>query len=347
MALNSSISNCDNDSTIYITIEKEATKMVYSPPEVVFSSIVVPCVMAVSFLSNSAFIFAVYHMPELRTITNAYLVNMAIADISFVQVDGIIHFVLPYVMSPLKSSVTFGQSECIIHAFVVNMFFYTSFTLITCVAVERFLAICYPLYQQMVSGKSRTIKIIITSWLMGGIFAAGLQVPPWAHLKTSCIVWPDGDEYLMLPKEHSICGHIPGFPIIYSFVGDGIIYLMAVGVNFTLYTKIIITLKRRASDKMGTGTNQCKVHKQVARLLIMNGAVFFVCSTPWQIVNLHRIIKHLFESHLFSNMHVKLLRDISVCMNFINSTVNPFVYMACSSTYRNAYLKAFGIKRNK
>ena len=137
------------------------------------------------------------------------------------------------------------------------------------------------------------------------------------------------------------------FPIIYSFVGDAIFYLMAAGVNFTFYTKIIITLQRRASDKMGTETSQCKVHNQVARLLIMDGAVFFVCFTPWQIANLDRIIKHLFESHLFSNMHVKLLLDIGVCMNFINSTVNPFVYMACSSTYRNVYLKAFGIKRNK
>ena len=64
----------------------------------------------------------------------------------------------------------------------------------------------------MVSGKSCTIKIIIASWLLGGIFAAGLQVPQWGHLKTSCIVWPDGNKCLILPKEHSICGNIPGFP---------------------------------------------------------------------------------------------------------------------------------------
>ena len=145
MALNYSISNCDNGYTINIVIEKKAAELLYSPVEGLFSSIVVPCIMVLSFLSNSAFIYTVYHMPELRTITNAYLVNMAIADISYVQIDGIVHFVLPYMMSSLKLSVTFGQSECIIHAFIVNIFYYTSFTLISCVAAERFLAICYPI----------------------------------------------------------------------------------------------------------------------------------------------------------------------------------------------------------
>ena len=211
MAFSSSFSDCSNDSTRYINNENEAAELLYSPVEAVFYSIIVPCIMAVSFLSNSAFIFAVYRQPELRTITNAYLVNVAVADIIYVEVNGFVHFVFPYMMSPLKLAIHFGQSECILHAFR-NIFYYTSFLLITCVAVERFLAICHPLYQRMVSGKSRTIKIIIASWLLGGIFAVGLQVLQRAHLKTSCIVWPDGDKYVILPAELSTCETYSRFP---------------------------------------------------------------------------------------------------------------------------------------
>ena len=343
MALNFGISNCSSDSTIYINSEKEAAEMRYSPMENVLTSIIVPCIMVVSWLSNSAFIYTVYRMSELHTITNAYLVNMALADVIFVQLEGILHYILPYMMSPLKSAVHFGQSECVLHAFA-NIFYYTSFISITCVAVERFLAICYPLYQQMVSGKSRTIKIIFASWLLGGIFAAGLQVPQKAYSKTSCVVWPDEDKYLLLPKEVSTCEHISGFPILFAVVSDGVLYLMAFVINLTMYAKIIVTLKKRASNNLGTETSWCKVHNQVARLLVMNGVVFFVCFTPWQIANLDRICINLFESHLFSKLHFKLLLNVGLCMNFVNSTVNPFVYMACSSTYRNAYLKAFGVK---
>ena len=317
--------------------------MLYSPMENVLSSIMVPCIMAASFLTNFAFIYTVYCISELHTITNAYLVNMAVADIIFVQLEGGIRYILPYMMSPLKSAVHFGRSECIIHG-CASIFYYTSFILITCVAVERFLAICYPLYQQIVSGKPRTKKIIMAAWLLGCIFTAGLQVHQTAYLKKSCIVWPDGDKYLTLPTEVSTCEHIPGFLIRFSVISDGILYLVAFVINLTMYTKIIITLKRRATNNLGSETSWCKVHNQVANLLVTNGVIFFVCFTPWQIANLDRIFIHLFESHLFSNSNFKVILNLGMFMCFVNSTVNPIVYMACSSTYKNAYIKAFGMK---
>ena len=290
MALNSSFTVCSNDTTIYINNEKEAAQLLYSPMEVVFSSIIVPCMIAVSFLSNSAFIFSVYRMPDLHTIVNAYLVNMAVADIIYVHLHSTLVFLLPYMMSPVKQDVGYGQIGCLFRGIVANLCYYTSFVLITCVAVERFLAICHPLYQQMVSGKSRTVKIIIVSWLMGGIFALGLQVPQLTYLKISCIVWPNGDKYLMLPKNISSCTGYPGFPVIISQVADFITYFMAFVINFIMYARIITTLRRRASVVTGTGQSQHHEHNQVARLLITNGVVFFICFTPWQFTNLDSIV---------------------------------------------------------
>ena len=68
-----------------------------------------PTAMAVSCLSNSVFIYTVYCIPELRTITNAYPVNTAVADIIFVVISGRRNYVLPYMMSPLKGNVHYGQ----------------------------------------------------------------------------------------------------------------------------------------------------------------------------------------------------------------------------------------------
>ena len=111
--------------------------------------------------------------------------------------------------------------------------YFTSQVLITCVATERFIAICYPLYQQMVGGKSCTRKIIIGSWIFGGNL-----------------------------------GHL----------GGTISYLLACIVNFLMYANIIITLKRRSSHDLGTSEHNVQYEvNQVARLLITNGAVFFLC----------------------------------------------------------------------
>ena len=345
MALNSSTSDCSNDSTLYINNEKEAADLLYAPVEVVFASIIVPCMMAFGFLSNSAFIFTVCRTSKLRTITNAYLVNMAVADLVYIEFHGTLYFVLPFKMSLVKLDVPYGQIGCIIRGVVGGTCYYTSFILITCVAVERFLAICHPLYQQVVSGKSHTLKIIVASWLLGGIFAISLIVPMLACLETSCIVWPHGDKYLMLPRKISFCAALPGYPILLTHLGGTISYLLACFVNFLMYANIIITLKRRSSHDLGTSENNFQYEvNQVARLLITNGAVFFLCFTPWQIGHINRIITDLNGSHLFSNRQHTLFLNIGHFMSYVNSSINPFVYVVCSSSYRNAYLKAFGVR---
>ena len=64
------------------------------------------------------------------------------------------------------------------------------------------------------------------------------------------------------------------------------------------------------------------------------------CKLGWN------INKFIWDTPLLKNS-LKLLLNIGICMSYINSTINPFVYMACNSTYRSAYLKAFGIKRSE
>ena len=347
MALSYNISECSSESTIYITNEKDAAEWLYSSADVIFASIVVPCMMTLGFLSNSAFIYTVYRIPELRTITNAYLVNMAIADLIYIELHGVLVFVLSYSMSPIKGDVHFGQIRCFIRSMISVTCYHTSFILVTCVAVERFLAICHPLYQQKVNGKSRTVKIIITSWLLVGIITSILNVPQVCYWKTSCIVWPRGEKYMTLPKKISTCTAFPRYPIVISQIADVVLYWVTLVINFIVYTRIITAMRRRASVDLGTRQSQNKNVHQVARLLITNGVVFFLCFTPWQFANLDRIATNLTGSHLFFSIDDGYVRIISYFMSYRNSLINPFVYKACSSTYRNAYVKAFCRNCNK
>ena len=131
---------------------------------------------------------------------------------------------------------------------------------------------------------------------------------------------------------------------------NSILYLIVLGVNFTMFAKIIITLKRRALYDNGTGRIPHKAKREqykVARLLITNGVVYFVCFTPWQLVHRDDIVSNLVGSPIFSNRQYTLLLNLSSAMSYVNSSINPFVYMIRNSTYRNAYMKTFCLKGNK
>ena len=151
----------------------------------------------------------------------------------------------------------------------------------------------------------------------------------------------------MLPKKISICSAFPRFPVVISLVAFTIPYCVALVIDFIMYARIVITLRRRVSVDLGTGQSKRHELNQVARLLISNGALFFLCFTPWQLINFDRIVTNLTGSHLFVDSNYRYVLIIADLMSYVNSSINPFVYMVCSSTYRNAYLKAFNLNCNK
>ena len=319
--------------------------MFYTPAEDVFHTIVVPCLMIFCFLSNSAFIYTVYCTPNLQTITNFYLVNMAVADLIFTEVNSILVYIYPYIKSPVQRDVYYGQSGCIANAIIGRTCFFTSYMLITTVTTERFIAICYPLYQRMMSGKSRTVKVIIMSWLLGFILAT-LFVPMSSYSRNYCIVWPNGDQYSALPSKISACESFPGYPVQFNAFLSLNLYFVSVISNFTMYARIIITLTRRAGNfKIGTSQhNAQRERNHVARLLITNGIVFFLCFTPYMLMTVHNTAAYYTGAGFLSKKQYALVQNLSLFLNYVNSSINPFIYIVCSSTYRNAYLKAFGLK---
>ena len=68
MAVNSSISNCSNISTIYFTTEEAEAKLLYFQEKFVFSGIIFPCILMLGFLSSSPFMDAVHCITKLHAV---------------------------------------------------------------------------------------------------------------------------------------------------------------------------------------------------------------------------------------------------------------------------------------
>ena len=325
----------ENCTEVSILDPTEAVKLLYTPTEEAFNTIVIPCIMAISLLVNSGFIYTVYRSPNLHTVTNTYLVNVAISDILFTGVTCTFQFLTVYLLSPIRDDVYYGEIGCILTLVGSDSTYFTSVLLLTFVTMERYFAICHPIKHRMVSGNARTRNIIIGSWLFGFLLSASL-VTPGFQFETSCVEWPEEEKYSDLPRTVTVC-----FPSFYSMVFDLVSFPIVFIVNVSLYIGIITTLRRRAENiiSIGGSSNRQQASKesvQVAKMLVTNGIVFLICQTPLRALSITGIF--YYQTTPF---HAELMVT-SLVILFTNSIINPFIYISLSATYRRAFLKVFG-----
>ena len=318
-----------------------AQEILWSPIEDILHTIVLPIVCGTGFLTNIAFLFVLLRVPEMRTVTNAYLGNLAVADFWFVTWVGCI-YITPYYLTPVRHDSNLRSGIGCGIAFGLAYFGYIASTmLITTVTAERYFAICRPFQHRLISGKKHTIQMISISWLIT-VVLSGICLPSWIGIKKTCIIWPDAEIYRDFPATVWHC--ISQSPSLYVF-GEITItspFLIFLPFNLYMYWRIIFTLNKRTdifSDKRQTEV-ATRARNQIARLLIVNGSVFFLCQAPYRIVSIHYVMDYFGEG-LLSPTNYGILVLLGRLMVLLNSCCNPFIYYATSSLYRDAFRKAF------
>ncbi|NWR90807.1 OPSX protein, partial [Furnarius figulus] len=127
----------------------------------------------ISIFSNIVVLGIFVKYKELRTATNAIIINLAFTDIG---VSGI-----GYPMSAasdLHGSWKFGYTGCQIYA-ALNIFFgMASIGLLTVVAIDRYLTICRPDIGRRMTTRSYTI-LILAAWI-NAVFWASMPTVGWA-----------------------------------------------------------------------------------------------------------------------------------------------------------------------
>ena len=139
---------------------------------------VYPVIAVIGIILNIIFLTLVIFDKTMRTITNVYLVNLAIADLLNLLYSLGTSQAMLYI-TPFKESMPFlGSNGCMINFGVTYSLYNVTLFLVTLVSVERFMAICHPLLHRSVAGKWRTAKLCTACWVLSlaiGISQAYLQ----------------------------------------------------------------------------------------------------------------------------------------------------------------------------
>ncbi len=311
--------------------------------------VIMPLIMVIGVLGNLAFLIAVLRIPRMKTMTNFYLGQVAATDILF-----LVFSTGSYISRNLNSSVRFATkfehwSGCFSTFFIPFVTYMASLLLITLVTVERFYAICYPLKMRRITGDGRSRKILASLWLSSFCLSA-IAAQRYARLQVTCIIWPSNEDYSSFAQVVRYC--VPSHPkmLVVSEFMLGLPYFILLPLNLYMYTMIIYTLSNRLplnEIEQANTVQTKKVRNQVARLLIFNGVVFFICQSSIRAIAINNIVQELADVSLFTPPQYALLILIGRILVFINSAINPFIYIATSQFYRNAIFEAVScIRRN-
>ncbi|KAJ8042877.1 Neuropeptides capa receptor [Holothuria leucospilota] len=290
----------------------------------------------------------------MRTITNIYLGSLAVADLIYLSIGPLINFIAMQ-KSPVKgdrSSIIGSSFGCAMIRIPNWVAYYVSILLITAVTLEKYWAICKPMYYRGINNVLRTFKIVVGIWLsciltgslFGGIF--------WSKYQPACLDWPDEEDFKDLPTMVAFCrplvagGNIAIIAFrIMSAITFGI-FVITLILNIFLYTLIIhqinekITMEnKQRSDPTDANVNLKRTRRkqQMVHMLLVNATVHFILLVPSQLINF-LLATHL-KNLISDEVRLKINWSAEVMMA-LNSSINPIIYILLNSQYRRSFYSA-------
>ena len=365
-----SVINSDVRSLIHTmnsTFSEDDCDVVLSGKEIIpfslykktFILVIVPLVVTFGLFGNAALLFVVYRIQDMRTITNFYLSNLAVSD-SMLLINAAFQYIGTYFTQPIEVvGISFPKGYlCAISNFCVSLFYFASVFMVTLVTFERYLSICHPLVHRLVKGKRFTAQMTAVVWLLSLVMAC--LVLDIHETQKMCIDWPDSSDYDEMPSYFITCNYFETkcrWCWQALAVVDFVQFSLAVTISMFMYGRIIYTLSARSdvfqSEKSSdnhTAAMIFRARNQVARMLILNGTVFFLCLALYEMMNFYFLISWWASFQAFGDEESENLiwiGRLAVTLKMLNSAVNPVLYNVSNGRYRKAFAEAFGCRQKE
>ncbi|XP_063080315.1 visual pigment-like receptor peropsin [Engraulis encrasicolus] len=222
----------------------------------------------ISLASNFIVLGMFAKFQDLRTATNAIIINLALTDIGVAGIGYPLS-----AASDLHGSWKFGYIGCQIYA-ALNIFFgMASIGLLTVIAIDRYITICKPEISHTLTKRWYTM-MILAAWI-NALFWSGMPVVGWAGYApdptgaTCTVNWRNNDAYFV---SYTICVILVNF-------------LVPLGIMFYCYYNVTATVKRY---KSGNGMDNANIdwsdQIDVTKMSVVMIAMFLVAWSPYSIV---------------------------------------------------------------
>ncbi|XP_043913089.1 lysophosphatidic acid receptor 4 [Protopterus annectens] len=273
-------------------------------------------VFFLGLITNCASLFVFCFRMKMRNETTIFMTNLAVSDLLFV-------FTLPFkIFYNFKRHWPFGDGLCKISgtAFLINI--YGSMLFLTCISVDRFLAIVYPFRSRTVRTRRNSAIVCAGVWILvlsGGISASSFSTTNVSESSTTCFegfsknVWKN---------------YLSKITIFIEVVG----FLIPLLLNLTCSSLVLRTLRKPAT-LCQIGTNR----ERVLKMIVVHVAIFIVCFVPYNsTLFLYALVRSQAIANCYVERFAKTMYPITLCIATLNCCFDPFVYYFTSESFQKS-----------
>ncbi|KAH8286884.1 hypothetical protein KR018_006935 [Drosophila ironensis] len=290
-----------------------------------FTVVLYGIVCLVGLFGNTLVIYVVLRFSKMQTVTNIYILNLAVADECFL-------IGIPFLLYTMRiCSWRFGEFMCKAYMVSTSITSFTSSIFLLIMSADRYIAVCHPIS----SPRYRTLHIAKLVSAVAWTTSAVLMLPVILYANTveqedgvnySCnIMWPDAY------KKHSGTTFI-----LYTFFLG---FATPLCFILTFYYLVIRKLQSVGPKQATKSKEKRRAHRKVTRLVLTVITVYICCWLPHWMSQLALIHSNPAQRDL-SRLEILIFLLLGALV-YSNSAVNPILYAFLSENFRKSFFKAF------
>ncbi|XP_027453088.1 neuropeptide Y receptor type 2 [Callorhinus ursinus] len=281
-------------------------------------------IILLGVIGNSLVIHVVIKFKSMRTVTNFFIANLAVADLL------VNTLCLPFTLTyTLMGEWKMGLVLCHLVPYAQGLAVQVSTITLTVIALDRHRCIVYHLESKI--SKRISFLIIGMAWGISALLASPLaifreysliEIIPDFEIVVCTEKWPG--------EEKNIYG------TVYSLSSLLILYVLPLGIISFSYTRIWSKLK----NHMSPGASNDHYHQRRQKTTKMLVCVVVVFAVSWLPLHAFQLAVDI-DNHVLDLKEYKLIFTVFHIIAMCSTFANPLLYGWMNSNYRKAFLAAF------
>ncbi|XP_023159475.1 somatostatin receptor type 2 [Ceratitis capitata] len=277
-------------------------------------------VCIIGLFGNTLVIYVVLRFSKMQTVTNIYILNLAIADECFL-------IGIPILLYTMQiGSWQFDDYVCKAYMVSTSITQFTSSIFLLIMSADRYIAVCHPIsspryrtpfVSKLVSGFAWLTSVLL---MLPVILFANTVQSNEDHVSCN-IKWPEA--------QNTQSGT--------TFILYTLTLGFATPLTFILIFYFLVIRKLHTVGPKQKSKEKKRSHRKVTKLVLTVITVYILCWLPYWISQVALINSS--PSKCASRLEITIFL-LAGCLGYSNSAMNPILYAFLSDNFKKSFLKA-------